>query len=74
MQLRHKEHNQPECFWNAGVVTTHWTTLPESEHVTAEDLCHECKGTANTVFIDVSYYKIGNGNYSGWGIWSPDDH
>eukprot|EP00972_Heterocapsa_arctica_P019411 2863852-Heterocapsa_arctica.AAC.1 len=42
--------------------------------MTAEDLCHECKGTANTVFIDGSSYKIGNSNYSGWGIWSPDDH
>ena len=40
----------------------------------AEDLCHECKGTAKTVFIDGSSYKVGNSNYSGWGIWSPDDH
>eukprot|EP00972_Heterocapsa_arctica_P115683 16449172-Heterocapsa_arctica.AAC.1 len=40
----------------------------------AEDLCHECKGTAKTVFIDGSSYKIGNSNYSGWGTWSPDDH
>eukprot|EP00972_Heterocapsa_arctica_P022091 3249584-Heterocapsa_arctica.AAC.1 len=39
----------------------------------AEDLCHECKGTAKSVFIDGSCYKIGNSNYSGWGIWSPDD-
>eukprot|EP00972_Heterocapsa_arctica_P012363 1814699-Heterocapsa_arctica.AAC.1 len=37
-----------------------------------EDLCHECKGTAKTVFIDGSSYNIGNSNYSGWGIWSPD--
>eukprot|EP00972_Heterocapsa_arctica_P038319 5641275-Heterocapsa_arctica.AAC.1 len=73
MQIRHKEHNQPECFWNAGVVTTDWTTLPDSEHMMAEDLCHECKGTAKTVFIDGSSYKIGISNYSGWGIWSPDD-
>eukprot|EP00972_Heterocapsa_arctica_P033473 4927435-Heterocapsa_arctica.AAC.1 len=40
----------------------------------AEDLCHESKGTAKTVFIDGSSYKIGNSNYSGWEIWSPDDH
>eukprot|EP00972_Heterocapsa_arctica_P010677 1566799-Heterocapsa_arctica.AAC.1 len=40
----------------------------------AEDLRHECKGTAKTVFIDGSSYKIGNSNCSGWGIWSPDDH
>eukprot|EP00972_Heterocapsa_arctica_P072964 10774996-Heterocapsa_arctica.AAC.1 len=40
----------------------------------AEDLCHECKGTPNTVFIDGSSYNIGNSNCSGWGIWSPDDH
>eukprot|EP00972_Heterocapsa_arctica_P007333 1069583-Heterocapsa_arctica.AAC.1 len=40
----------------------------------AEDLCHECNGTAKTVFIDGSSYKIGNSSYSGWGIWSPDDH
>eukprot|EP00972_Heterocapsa_arctica_P109376 16106359-Heterocapsa_arctica.AAC.1 len=39
----------------------------------AEDLCHECKGTAKSVFIDGSSYKVGNSNYSGWGIWSPDD-
>eukprot|EP00972_Heterocapsa_arctica_P068562 10130960-Heterocapsa_arctica.AAC.1 len=39
----------------------------------AEDLCHECKGTAKTVFIDGSSYTSGNSNYSGWGIWSPDD-
>eukprot|EP00972_Heterocapsa_arctica_P083637 12324842-Heterocapsa_arctica.AAC.1 len=38
-----------------------------------EDLCHECKGTAKIVFIDGSSYTIGNSNYSGWGIWSPDD-
>eukprot|EP00972_Heterocapsa_arctica_P001548 222820-Heterocapsa_arctica.AAC.1 len=67
------EHNQPECFWDTGVVTTDWTTLPESEPVKTEDLCHECKGTANTMFIDGSSYKIGNSNYSGWGIWSPDE-
>eukprot|EP00972_Heterocapsa_arctica_P095015 14014131-Heterocapsa_arctica.AAC.1 len=40
----------------------------------AEDLCHERKDTAKTVFIDGSSYNIGNTNYSGWGIWSPDDH
>eukprot|EP00972_Heterocapsa_arctica_P042742 6303221-Heterocapsa_arctica.AAC.1 len=40
----------------------------------AEDLCHECKGTAKSVSIDGSSYKIGNTNYSGWGIWSPDEH
>eukprot|EP00972_Heterocapsa_arctica_P098144 14482086-Heterocapsa_arctica.AAC.1 len=38
-----------------------------------EDLCLECKGTAETVFIDGSSYIIGNSNYSGRGIWSPDD-
>eukprot|EP00972_Heterocapsa_arctica_P002354 341499-Heterocapsa_arctica.AAC.1 len=39
-----------------------------------EDLCHECKGTAKTVFIDGSSYEIGNSNYSGWGIWSPGEN
>eukprot|EP00972_Heterocapsa_arctica_P089620 13216270-Heterocapsa_arctica.AAC.1 len=39
----------------------------------ADDLCHECKGTAKSVFIDRSSYKIGNNNFSGWGVWSPDD-
>eukprot|EP00972_Heterocapsa_arctica_P026352 3879545-Heterocapsa_arctica.AAC.1 len=39
----------------------------------AEDLCHECKRTAKSVFIDGSSYKIGNSSYSGWVIWSPDD-
>eukprot|EP00972_Heterocapsa_arctica_P112957 16434642-Heterocapsa_arctica.AAC.1 len=74
MQIRHKEYNQPECFWNAGVVTIDWTTLPASEHMLAEDLCHECKGTSNKLYFDGSSYKIGNSNYSGWGISSPDDH
>eukprot|EP00972_Heterocapsa_arctica_P034864 5132054-Heterocapsa_arctica.AAC.1 len=74
MQIRHKEHNQPECLWNTGVVTTYWTTLPDSKHMMADDLCHDCKGTAKSVFIDGSSYNIGNSNYSGWGTWSPDDH
>eukprot|EP00972_Heterocapsa_arctica_P006013 885955-Heterocapsa_arctica.AAC.1 len=39
-----------------------------------KDICHECKGTAKTVFIDGSSYKIGNSNYSGWGMWSPDEN
>eukprot|EP00972_Heterocapsa_arctica_P095950 14158265-Heterocapsa_arctica.AAC.1 len=39
-----------------------------------EDICHECKGTAKTVLIDGSSYNIGNSNYSGWGIWSPDEN
>eukprot|EP00972_Heterocapsa_arctica_P102967 15175291-Heterocapsa_arctica.AAC.1 len=39
----------------------------------AEDLCHECKGTAKKVYIDGSSYKIGASNYSGWGLWSPDE-
>eukprot|EP00972_Heterocapsa_arctica_P051099 7512576-Heterocapsa_arctica.AAC.1 len=38
-----------------------------------DDLCHECKGTANKVDIDGSSYIIGTSNYSGWGLWSPDD-
>eukprot|EP00972_Heterocapsa_arctica_P063797 9412082-Heterocapsa_arctica.AAC.1 len=40
----------------------------------AEDMCHECKGKAKTLFIDGSSYKVGDSNYSGWGIWSPDEH
>eukprot|EP00972_Heterocapsa_arctica_P083666 12329422-Heterocapsa_arctica.AAC.1 len=40
----------------------------------ADALCHDCKGTAKSVFIYGSSYTIGNSNYSGWGIWSPDDH
>eukprot|EP00972_Heterocapsa_arctica_P055244 8151260-Heterocapsa_arctica.AAC.1 len=40
----------------------------------AEDLCHECKEKAKTVFIDGSSYKTGDSNYSGWGIWSPDEN
>eukprot|EP00972_Heterocapsa_arctica_P013151 1932936-Heterocapsa_arctica.AAC.1 len=39
----------------------------------AEDICHERKGTAKTVFIDGSSYKIGDSNYSGLGMWSPDE-
>eukprot|EP00972_Heterocapsa_arctica_P062173 9163843-Heterocapsa_arctica.AAC.1 len=39
----------------------------------AEDTCHLCKGTANKVYIDGSSYKIGVSNYSGSGIWSPDE-
>eukprot|EP00972_Heterocapsa_arctica_P084504 12448369-Heterocapsa_arctica.AAC.1 len=38
-----------------------------------EDLCHEYNGTAKTVFIYGSSYKLGNSNYSGWGMWSPDE-
>eukprot|EP00972_Heterocapsa_arctica_P034938 5143706-Heterocapsa_arctica.AAC.1 len=38
-----------------------------------DDLCHECKGTAKKVYIDGSSYKSGASNYSGWGLWSPDD-
>eukprot|EP00972_Heterocapsa_arctica_P025761 3790485-Heterocapsa_arctica.AAC.1 len=38
----------------------------------AEDQCHECKGKAKSVFIGSSY-KIGASNYSGCGLWSPDD-
>eukprot|EP00972_Heterocapsa_arctica_P018134 2679314-Heterocapsa_arctica.AAC.1 len=30
----------------------------------AEDLCHECKGTAKSVFIDGSPYKIGKNQSS----------
>eukprot|EP00972_Heterocapsa_arctica_P002477 356677-Heterocapsa_arctica.AAC.2 len=36
----------------------------------AED---QCQGKATTVFIDGSSYNIGASNYSGWGLWSPDD-
>eukprot|EP00972_Heterocapsa_arctica_P039789 5862974-Heterocapsa_arctica.AAC.1 len=39
-----------------------------------EDLCHECKGKTKTVFIDGSSFKVGDSNYSGRGIWSPDEH
>ncbi len=46
VESRRKHQNQPECFWNNRVVTTDWTTLPDSEHMMAEDVCHECKGTA----------------------------
>eukprot|EP00972_Heterocapsa_arctica_P052410 7711712-Heterocapsa_arctica.AAC.1 len=35
-----------------------------SEHMMAEYLCHERIGTAKTIFIDGSSYKIGNCNYS----------
>eukprot|EP00972_Heterocapsa_arctica_P047372 6987448-Heterocapsa_arctica.AAC.1 len=38
-----------------------------------EDQCHECKGKAKSVYIDGSSYKVGASNYSGWGLWSPDD-
>eukprot|EP00972_Heterocapsa_arctica_P092354 13620683-Heterocapsa_arctica.AAC.1 len=63
MQIRHKEEHQPECFWNAGIATKDWTTLQESEHMKAEDLCHECKGKTNTVFIDGSSYKVGESGH-----------
>ncbi len=72
-QIRNDEDNKPDCFWTTGVVTKDWTTLPDSEHMLDTDLCHECNGTAKTVYIDGSSYKIGNSNYSGWGLWSPDD-
>eukprot|EP00972_Heterocapsa_arctica_P059956 8843576-Heterocapsa_arctica.AAC.1 len=47
-QIRHREGNQPECFWDTGVVTKDWTSLPLPEHMKAEDQCHECKGKAKT--------------------------
>eukprot|EP00972_Heterocapsa_arctica_P010318 1516123-Heterocapsa_arctica.AAC.1 len=43
---RTKANNKPECFWNAGVITTYWITLPLTEHMLAEDTCHICKITA----------------------------
>eukprot|EP00972_Heterocapsa_arctica_P083703 12334688-Heterocapsa_arctica.AAC.1 len=54
------------------VVAKYWTSLPLSEHMKAEDQCHECKGKAKSVCIGSSY-KIGASNYSGWGLWSPAD-
>eukprot|EP00972_Heterocapsa_arctica_P094180 13888694-Heterocapsa_arctica.AAC.1 len=38
IQERHKEQNQPECFWTTGVVTKDWTTLPDSVPMKEEDL------------------------------------
>eukprot|EP00972_Heterocapsa_arctica_P114077 16440628-Heterocapsa_arctica.AAC.1 len=73
VDIRKKENNKPDCFWNTGVITKYWTTLPPTEHMIAKDLCHECKGTAKKVYIDGSSYKIGATNYSGWGLWSPDE-
>ncbi len=72
-EIRNRYQNQPECFWNTGVVTADWTTLPETEHMRDVDICHECKGVASTVYIDGSSYKFSNSSYSGWGIWSPDN-
>eukprot|EP00972_Heterocapsa_arctica_P046437 6852092-Heterocapsa_arctica.AAC.1 len=43
---RGQQNNKPECFWNTGVITRDWTTLPKSEHMNQEDTCHPCKGTA----------------------------
>ena len=73
MTIRKNLDNKPECFWNTGVVTQDWTTLPESVHMTTPEVCHECTGQAKTVFIDGSSYKVGKRNYSGWGMWSPDE-
>eukprot|EP00972_Heterocapsa_arctica_P086272 12717144-Heterocapsa_arctica.AAC.1 len=68
---RETNNNKPERFWNTGVISKDWTTLPTSEHMYQEDICHPCKGTAIQVCIDGSSYKLGASNYSGWGIWSP---
>eukprot|EP00972_Heterocapsa_arctica_P105080 15483128-Heterocapsa_arctica.AAC.1 len=70
LNLRKKraQENKPECFWDAGIIATYWTTLPLTEQ--SEDTCHPCKGTATTVYIDGSSYKLGASNYSGWRIWS----
>jgi hypothetical protein len=73
LMIRKRLDNKPECFWNAGVVTEDWTTLPDSIHMQSPEVCHECKGQAKTVYIDGSSYKIGKSNYSGWGLWSPDE-
>ncbi len=72
-EIRDRCKNQLECFWNTGVVTADWTTVPETEHMRDIDICHECKGVASTVYIDGSSYKFGNSSYSGWGIWSLDN-
>eukprot|EP00972_Heterocapsa_arctica_P010899 1596234-Heterocapsa_arctica.AAC.1 len=71
--MRKRENKQPECFWNTGVVTKYWTTLPPSDYMKTEDQCHKCKGKEKSVYIDGSSYEIGASNYSGWGLWSPDD-
>eukprot|EP00972_Heterocapsa_arctica_P089359 13175316-Heterocapsa_arctica.AAC.1 len=38
-----------------------------------EDKCHPCDGKVKKVYIDGSPFKVGASNYSGWGIWTPDE-
>eukprot|EP00972_Heterocapsa_arctica_P046365 6841591-Heterocapsa_arctica.AAC.1 len=46
MWVRKRENNQPESFWNTGVMTKGLTSLPPSDHMKTDDLCHEGKGKA----------------------------
>eukprot|EP00972_Heterocapsa_arctica_P077680 11456282-Heterocapsa_arctica.AAC.1 len=72
-KTRAQENNKPECFWNTGIITNDWTTLPLSEHMESEDTCHPCKGTAKKVYVGGSSLNIGASSYSRLGIWSPDE-
>eukprot|EP00972_Heterocapsa_arctica_P023396 3446967-Heterocapsa_arctica.AAC.1 len=58
----------------AGIITSDWTTLPESDYMKTTEVCHPCKGIINNVYIDGSATKIRASCYAGWGLWTPDDH
>eukprot|EP00972_Heterocapsa_arctica_P111055 16350845-Heterocapsa_arctica.AAC.1 len=70
---RLKEDKMPYCFWNTGVITKDWTTLPNSERMNDEDRCHFCVGNVKKVYIDGSATKVGASTYAGRGIWTPDE-
>eukprot|EP00972_Heterocapsa_arctica_P102193 15058081-Heterocapsa_arctica.AAC.1 len=40
----------------------------------ATEVCHPCKGIIKKVYIDGSATKVGASCYSGWGLWTPNDH
>eukprot|EP00972_Heterocapsa_arctica_P090342 13326592-Heterocapsa_arctica.AAC.1 len=47
-------NSEPQCLWTTGVITTHYTALPETEHLKAEDISLNCNGKADKVNIDGS--------------------
>eukprot|EP00972_Heterocapsa_arctica_P088559 13057758-Heterocapsa_arctica.AAC.1 len=72
-QKKAREDNKPECFWMAGIITSDWTTSPESEDMKATEVRHPRKGSIKKVCIDGSATNIEASCYAGWGLWTLDD-
>eukprot|EP00972_Heterocapsa_arctica_P045336 6692425-Heterocapsa_arctica.AAC.1 len=61
-------NSEPHCLWTTGVITTNYTTLPDTNQMRAEDTVGEGAESAQKVFIDGSATKIGASAYAGWGM------